>query len=261
MAHLVRICKNTVLKELISSSSLLTDVFICAIHKSFPFMEKEKILAFPEDFKQYHSNFKANFRFFKDTEYIPVSINGEYKNSRYFTITNGRFITNIEKNFLKEILSIFNEDILLINVTPELLSYRENIRFNSNSDVVAFRRYCYDSIKPAPIPHDWPCHIFIRKDVLDQIHVFPNNFYDFIDICNNKSLRKRSLNIGGSLLDLENQNHVLQFLLNPCILKNYLHSNYEYINNKDHSFHNNYRQGRIKLFGEVLFRRQRSYRQ
>jgi lipopolysaccharide/colanic/teichoic acid biosynthesis glycosyltransferase len=252
MAHLIRIYKNPSLKDLISSSPLIADVFVSAIRNSFPFVSKEKIIAIHKDYQKYFPQCDDKIKFLNNTKSIIPRINRECKNSGHFAVSNGRFITNIEKEFLKEILNTFKEDILTIDVTPELLPYRERIRFNSKSDVVAFRRYSSNSVIPSPLPRDWPCHVFIKTEILDKILFLPSNFSDFINICNKRSLQIRSLNVGGSMLDLEDESQMLQFLINPEILKEYKHSNNGHTSNQNHIFHSGQSQTETRVFGEVL---------
>ena len=67
----------------------------------------------------------------------------------------------------------------------------------------------------APIPDDWPHHLFIKTDILNKLLIddtLPLSFTEFINNCFSNSLTVRSLSIGGTVSDLGTEEGLLGFL-------------------------------------------------
>ena len=137
------------------------------------------------------------------------------KRNSWFVVSNGRFATQINSELLDKVLADTQADVVTVNVEPELLAYCEKVRLTAQSKVVGFRRLYSDSAEPAPIPDDWPHHLFIKTDILNKLLVdggLPLAFSKFINSCSSNSLTVRSLNIAGTVSDLETEEGLLSFL-------------------------------------------------
>jgi len=137
------------------------------------------------------------------------------KRNSWFVVSNGRFATQINSELLDKVLADTEADVVTVNVEPELLAYREKVLLTSQGKVVGFRRFYSDSAELTPIPLDWPHHIFIKDDVPDQVladRTLPLAFSRFIKNCSSNLLTVHSLNIGGTVLDLDTEEGLLNFL-------------------------------------------------
>lgn len=193
---------------------------------------------------------------YKENINICFKIRQNPKQDSRFIISNGRFVTRINDTLLNKFLEVTKEDVMAINVKPELLAYREKIRLTSQNNIAGFRRLHFNSAEPAPEPFDWPHHIFVKETVLGKLftdNLLPYNFSEFLKMCSDNCLSFRAFNIGGFVLDLETDNG----LLNLC--KSKINSlNGDSSLNGGSKLHNNTSDNNrnisenAKLFGKVL---------
>lgn len=179
------------------------------------------------------------------------------KRNLWFVISNGRFATHIDGDLLDKVLTRIEADVVAVNVTPDLLAHHEKVLLTAQGKVAGFRRQYSDSAEPAPFPTDWPHHIFLKTDVVNQIltdHTLPVAFSKFINICSSNSMTVRCINMGGTALDLGIEKGLLSVIatgLNSSV-KNH------------HNANNKYQQELLdrdgvqispsaRLFGKVLF--------
>ncbi|MHC4105662.1 MAG: sugar transferase, partial [Planctomycetota bacterium] len=105
-------------------------------------------------------------------------------------------------------------DIKAVNVEPELLGGREKVRLTAQGKVAGFQRFYSDLAEPAPVPTDWPHHIFIKTDVMDRVVPdgnLPQSFSALLKRCRSDALKLCAINIGGIALDLETEEGLLSF--------------------------------------------------
>ena len=134
----------------------------------------------------------------------------------WFIISNGRFVTSVDRRWLNSILANFDDDLIAVNIESGLQSYHERVRITSRGEVAGFRRLYSNSVLPGPLGDDWPHHIFVKCNALDKIlvnGVLPLAFAEFIGRCRANSLNWRCLKIGGAVLDLETEADLLNFLM------------------------------------------------
>lgn len=152
----------------------------------------------------------------------------EYAKSDWFVISNGRFATSANWQWLREVLNSVAADVVIVNISPSLAAYREKVRITPDSKVVGFRRWYLDSAQPAEIPPDWPHHVFIRTNVLENLLVdgaVTLVFEQFISRCRANSIRLTCLEAAGSVLDLETETGLSSFLGGTLNSKNVCGSN------------------------------------
>jgi lipopolysaccharide/colanic/teichoic acid biosynthesis glycosyltransferase len=136
------------------------------------------------------------------------------KRHSWLVISNGRFATQINSELLEKVLAGIQADVVAVNVDSEALGKREKMRLTAQSKVAGFRRFYFDSAEPAPISADWPHHIFVRTNVLDQVladRALPQSFAAFLKRCRSNALTLRAVNVGGAVLDLGMESGLLNF--------------------------------------------------
>ncbi len=132
----------------------------------------------------------------------------------WLVVSNGRFATQINTELLERVLAGIRADVVAVNVEPGVLGKREKIRLSAQGKVAGFRRFYFDSAEPAPVPVDWPHHIFVKTNVLDRVltdRALPNSFAAFLEKCKSSALMLRAVNIGGAVLDLGTESGLLNF--------------------------------------------------
>jgi lipopolysaccharide/colanic/teichoic acid biosynthesis glycosyltransferase/acetyltransferase-like isoleucine patch superfamily enzyme len=133
----------------------------------------------------------------------------------WLIISNGRFVTSVDRQWLSSILANFDDDFIAVNIESGLQSYHERVRITSLGDVAGFRRLYSNSVSPGVLADDWPHHIFVKHNALYKILVngaLPLTFAEFIGRCKANSLNWHCLKIGGTVLDLETEVGLLNFL-------------------------------------------------
>ena len=134
----------------------------------------------------------------------------------WFIISNGRFVTGVDRRWLSSVLASFDDDLIAVNIESGLLSYRERVRITSKGDVAGFRRLYSNSVLAGVLADDWPHHVFVKRNAIDKIlvnGVLPLSFAEFVGRCRATHLNWRSLKIGGTVLDLETEADLLNFLM------------------------------------------------
>jgi lipopolysaccharide/colanic/teichoic acid biosynthesis glycosyltransferase/acetyltransferase-like isoleucine patch superfamily enzyme len=150
------------------------------------------------------------------TENVPICPEFHRKTRRdsWLVVSNGRFATQINSELLERVLADIQADVVAVNVEPEVLGKREKIRLAAQGKVAGFRRFYFDSAEPAPVPADWPHHIFVRTNVLDRVltdRALPRSFDAFLERCQSNALTLRAVNVGGVVLDLGTESGLLNF--------------------------------------------------
>ena len=150
------------------------------------------------------------------TENVPIcsQLLRKTKRSSWLVASNGRFATHVDSELLDKVLAGVQADVVVINVVPELLAYREKVRLTARGKVAGFRRLYSDSAEPAPVPTDWPHHIFIKTNVLDKVapdRTLPRSFSALLKRCRSSALTLTAINVGGVALDLETEDGLLDF--------------------------------------------------
>ncbi|HIJ54311.1 MAG TPA: hypothetical protein HPP66_14350 [Planctomycetes bacterium] len=136
------------------------------------------------------------------------------RRTSWLVVSNGRFATQIDSELLHKVLAGIQTDVVAVNVEPELLGKRDKVRLAAQGKVAGFRRRYSDCAEPAPVPADWPHHIFVKTNVLDRVltgQTLPQSFSAFLERCRRAQLTLRTINVGGVVLDLETEDGLLNF--------------------------------------------------
>ncbi len=154
---------------------------------------------------------------------VPVDLNLLHSNQpgtgalQWLIISNGRFATRISPWLLGKILLKIDAEVISVNARPDLMNNAEKIRLTSGSKIAGFRRLYSDSAELTPIPSDWPCHLFIKLNILDKLlnnygsFAVPESFDKFLEKCRSNTIAIQAINIGGAVFDLERDNGLLGF--------------------------------------------------
>lgn len=216
--------------------------------------KNDVVVAIPQDWTDRTEQAKSGIVYY--SQRLPVSLKAIGRRQRlWYTISNGRFVTEADFTFFDKILAQAQGDVIAVNIVPQLRASYENARIDSNGRLVGFRRIYHDLAWPEPLPDDWPHYLFIKTAALEKIiedDSLPILFSEFIDSCSSDSLVVRSLNIGGNVLDLETEAGLLG-LLAAGSAKNHRRSRNNQRNSLDKQ---NIRISTgTRLFGKVLFGR------
>ena len=223
---------NNLLRLATCSEPLASFTFSCLNGDSSPRSNNETI-AIPRDWAARTTKVKSGIVYYKEKLPVLLGVTSRLKANPWFIVSNGRFATQIDHQQLYKMLAQLQADVIAINVRPQLQASREKVLTTSQNKLVGFRRFYNDSAQPAPIPDNWPHHLFIKTDILNKLLVdntLPLAFSKFINSCSSNSLTVRSLNIGGTVLDLDTEEGLLSFLatkLNSSV-QNYPNANNKY---------------------------------
>lgn len=129
----------------------------------------------------------------------------------WIVVTDGRFATCASHQLVARALDDAKADVLVVNVTPDLMARRERILLTPDNQLVGYRRLFTDSVAPMPMPARWPHHMLVRSDVFDAV-VRPHLLGDFrtlVDACRDKGVKMRAIAVGGMVFDLEREDGLL----------------------------------------------------
>ena len=159
---------------------------------------------------------KPNVIRYKDNIPVPLELVAGAKRegslNSWFVVSNGRFATNINADFLESVLAGVQADVVAVNAEPGLLGQREKVRLTAEGKVAGFCRAYSDSAEFTFVSTEWPHHLFIKTDVLGRVLVdeaLPLSFSALSEICRSKEIMLRAINVGGNVLDLETEDGLL----------------------------------------------------
>ena len=177
--------------------------------------DDNEVVAIPQEWRNQTPKADSSTLYVKENLCVPSKAINRLKANSWFIISNGRFVTNIDEQLLSKILDRSQGQVIAINAVPQLQACREKVLITSQNKLVGFRRFYNDSVQPSPIPDDWPHHLFISTDIINKLLVdnaFPLDFPRFMETCFARSLTVRSLNVGGTVLDIGTEEDLLDLL-------------------------------------------------
>ena len=194
-----------------------TDKTICAVPDEWAIEPCESMY---RNQSSQQPSFDAGPNVIRYKENVPVScefvrrVTQNGSSDSWFVVSNGRYDTQINIELLDKVLAGVQADMVAINAVPGLLGQREKVRLTTEGKVAGFRRAYSDSAEFAFVSAEWPHHLFIKTNVLDQVlvdDVLPLSFSALLEICRSKELILRAINVGGKVLDLETEDGLLNF--------------------------------------------------
>jgi lipopolysaccharide/colanic/teichoic acid biosynthesis glycosyltransferase len=209
----VRSGANELLRFAISNEPVASVVFEGLKRSVFSDNKDEVVCAIPGEWGINHS--EAGLRTVSYTEDAPICEIMQ-KNGRdpWSVISNGRFAAQINEKLLKALLSKVEADVVAITAKPELLAYREKVRFMAQGKVAGFRRLYVDCAEPQPVLIDCPHHIFIRTTVLDRLWsdvTIAQIFTDLQKLQYSNAFRFAAFGIAGHAWDFGTEEGLLNF--------------------------------------------------
>ncbi len=129
----------------------------------------------------------------------------------YVLLTNGRYATDVDWDWLEELVQAAGRDVISFSVEPAFRAFEELVRFTPENQVVGFSRLYSDTAEPSTPPEHWPHHIFVRRDIwlarggAISLDAPFGRFLDNFDSCIH-------LNVAGNVLDLQKEQDLLFFL-------------------------------------------------
>jgi len=137
------------------------------------------------------------------------------KTNEWCVVSNGKFATTVDYQWLLKTLDSIQADIIAANICPDLMPYRENVRITSENKVVGFRRWYSNAAQPALPGRNWPHHLFIKNPVLHtllQDDTLKLDFNEFLSRCRENNLKINNIDVAGEITDLETEQGMLSFL-------------------------------------------------
>jgi len=207
-------CGDELLRFAVSSEPI-DEVFLDGLSKHLSLgPDKNTVIAVPQSWVIGQRTAVTKTITYGDSMPLSLELMRKIKRNPWLIVSNGRFATQVDHELLSKMLSGVRADIMAVNVEPELLGRNEKVRLTPQGKVVGFRRLYADSAEPAPVPDDWPHHIFIKTNLLDKLTLhrnLPQSFPDFIKMCRSNDLALSAMNVGGIALDLETNDGLLDF--------------------------------------------------
>jgi len=126
-------------------------------------------------------------------------------------VSNGRFLTRLNYELIVPVLANASVAVAAVTVTPALAAYRERVRVTQEDRLVGYRRLYTDSVEPAPLPGDWPHHLFVKRAVVDTLFAggLPRDFGTFAERCRSLGLGIKSVSVAGAAFDLNSEDGLL----------------------------------------------------
>ena len=132
----------------------------------------------------------------------------------WLVVSNGRFATQINSELLENILADIRADIVAVHAEPELLGTREKTRLTTDDNIAGFRRLYTDSFELVPNHNEWPHYLFIKAHAFKKLlndNILPESFSTIRNNCQSNAMILRTVNIGGTVMDLDTENGLLDF--------------------------------------------------
>jgi lipopolysaccharide/colanic/teichoic acid biosynthesis glycosyltransferase len=173
------------------------------------------IIAIPQGWAARLPVTKLDIMYYEENQSLLLSAKSRIKAHSWVVILNGRFITQINYDWLYKVLAQLRADVVTVNVLPQLQAFYEKTLVTSQSNVVGFRRFYGDSVRLRPVPKDWPHCLFIKTDSLNKVLVddmLPLAFPQFIRNCSSNLLTVQGLDVGGTLWDLNTEEGLIGLL-------------------------------------------------
>jgi lipopolysaccharide/colanic/teichoic acid biosynthesis glycosyltransferase len=159
---------------------------------------------------------------------IPCSSDGLSRNNSWFVISDGNYITEMDYEHICRILTGSSADVIAVNADSQLQVSHEKVMTDLNEEIVGFRLFYEDALRPMPVPDDWPHHLFVRAEALDIFlkgDGLPSDFSELMELSASMSLTVESVNIGSPVLDLKKEEDLLKLMFNRL---DYFKGSYHY---------------------------------
>jgi lipopolysaccharide/colanic/teichoic acid biosynthesis glycosyltransferase len=174
---------------------------------------RDTVFVMPRSFRPRASSLDLDTCY--DDETLPAVAAGSSGRDSWTVISNGNCIAACRPETVQSLITQADVDVITINVETRLQANREVVRLTSSGEIVGIRRAFFDSIMPDHLPCCWPSHTLIRTRALAAMQEdgrVPLRFPSFLALCVKNMLRWQPLKVGGSVLDLETEAGLLDFV-------------------------------------------------
>ena len=243
--------RDNLLRFATCTEPLATIIFDCITNSISCYWNSNNIIAIPQSWTAQSLRTKWDVMYYEKDLPLCLNTGNRLEANSWFVILNGRFVIQINYDWLYKVLAQLQADVVAVNVLPQLRAFYEKVLVTPQSNIVGFRRFYNDSARPAPIPNDWPHCLFIKTDILNRTlvdGVLPLAFSQFIRNCSLNLLTVRGLEIGGTLWALNTEKGLIDLIkakFRPAAKPVRQLSDEENIEMSDG----------VKLFGNVIFGR------
>ena len=136
---------------------------------------------------------------------------GKLSRHSCLVVSNGCFATRLNCPLIAPVLADPSVAVVAVTVTPLLAAYRERVRLTQEDRLVGYRRLYGDSVEPLPLPGDWPHHLFVKRDAVDELFVdgLPRDWPAFAERCRSLGYRIKSISVAGAAFDLNSEDGLL----------------------------------------------------
>lgn len=243
--------RDNLLRFATCTEPLATIIFDCITNSISCYWNSDNIIAIPQSWTAQSLRTKWDVMYYEEDLPLCLNTGGRLEANSWFVILDGRFVTQINYDWLYKVLAQLQADVVAVNVLPQLRAFYEKVLVTPQSNVVGFRRFYNDSARQAPTPNDWPHCLFIKTDILNRIlvdGVLPLAFPQFIRNCSLNLLTVRGLEVGGTLWDLNTEKGLVG------LIKTKLKSTVKLTHQLSDKGSIEMSDG-VKLFGDVIFGR------
>ncbi len=262
--HLVVVHKSTgsgesgsdSLLRLAFSGGLVTDIVIGGMFEYYGLHGENLTFAAPGEWKRAGGVSSQGVLFYDGKVPLPPPCYSPNSKS-WFVVSDGRFFAQTDLQLLYETIARINFDVVVVDVEPCLKAGCEKVLTDSRQNLVGVRLLYSDAVQPAPIPSDWPHHLFIRSSIISRLFkdgALPATFSEFLNGCRSISVNITGIGIGGLTLDLNTEQGLLSMLSGglgkKAIRQGNSPANENVIHSNDVSI-----PADARLFGEIAFGR------
>ncbi len=141
------------------------------------------------------------------------------RDADWLVLSKGSCVTRMNGRLLSKLVDQSDWDVLFLNVSQDLLGYREKSINGEKHALVGFCRYYEDGMARMPIPKRWPHHLVIRPECLSR-GLFTKEWHasleTFINEVEARGMRLAAYNIAGRVSDLMQENGLLETITGEC---------------------------------------------
>ena len=175
----------------------------------------DSVMAVPYDWTTDREQPKSQMLCYKENIPLPSLRTHKPNAGQWHIISNGRFIARTDYNRLYKVLDTIDNDVVAVNIQPQLCTSREKVLISAENKLVGFRRFYGDTVQLAPLPADWPHYIFIRPVIFEKffaVDALPLSFQKFVRTLTLNSITFLALDLAGAVFDLDTEDGLLGFI-------------------------------------------------
>ena len=139
---------GNLLRFAVCSEPLANITLSCLNGNSYP-QSNNGIIAIPQHWAGQTTKGKSGIIYYKDKLPVPFGATNRLKAKQWFIVSNGRFVTRIDHQWLCKVLAELHADVVAVNVLPQLQAGQEKVLTNSQGKLVGFRRFYNDLAQPS----------------------------------------------------------------------------------------------------------------